>query len=108
MQALDQVDRALRIFARLHIDPDKTADRIGIPHQLLDIRAALVVGEIQAELGQLRGWRIEYVGDACGGNERRKDRREKLEREPGDDEKANDEGDALVSVRIVDLGVAKS
>jgi len=49
----NHVDGPLGVLAGFHIHANEVIQPGRAPHELLDVGAALVVGEIEAELGQL-------------------------------------------------------
>ena len=50
---MHQIERAIRVFAGFHIHADEVAEFGCPPDQLFDVGQTLLIGEIEAELGQL-------------------------------------------------------
>jgi hypothetical protein len=55
VQVFDELERAVGVLARFHVDAHEILERIGAADELLDVGEALVVREIEAELRQLEG-----------------------------------------------------
>ena len=53
VQGMHQVERAIGIVAGFHIDADEAAEFGRAADQLLDVGQALLVGKVEAELGEL-------------------------------------------------------
>ena len=63
VQGMHQIERAIGIAARFHIDADETAQFGGAADELVHVGQALIVGKIEAELRQLeRDVALDAVG----------------------------------------------